>query len=257
MTKFSGAKALLFALWLSSAPVFSQVPKDILVQEIAGCAVRRGNGGLDNDPQPYQPCESPPINTLLIREFAKGVYGFYANYSQFATTQSNCTVMGLGKLKANSIDGSVFMVDQKEFHESCKVSLDWTAKKPKGFVGFEFRELSACSGFCGMNNNVGSINFGGNTSNAFSPAFDCSKAVFPAEQVICLDWKLSKLDFRVAELWQEIGGDDQEKKKQFAWLKSRNSCGYDGSCIRSSYVARIKNLCNVLGRKMDAQDDCY
>lgn len=252
------ARSTLFVLCLCffSLPGFSQIPKDVLVQEVAGCAERRGNGSLDNDPQPYQPCRTPPINTLLIREFADGVFGFYADYSQFATTQSNCTVMGLGRQKGRSIVGALYDFERKELTELCKVSLTWNNAKPKGFSGFAFQELSVCSGMCGMNNNVGSISFGGNAGFSFTPSFNCSKANQPAEQLVCLDWDLSKLDFRVAELWQHAGEGAGEKQKQASWLKERNSCKYDANCISLSYQRRVKELCVSAGLKLNDKGQC-
>ena len=108
-----------------------------------------------------------------------------------------------------------------------------------------------------MNNNVGSIVFSGNAGSAFTPSFNCAKASASAEQTVCLDWKLSKLDFTAAELWEEASGDAADKQKQVSWLKKRNTCGYDASCIKSSYEARIKELCSSLGRKLDAPGTCY
>lgn len=252
------ARSTLFVLCLGffSLPGFSEIPKDVLVQEVSGCAERRGNGSLDNDPQPYQPCQTPPINTLLVREFADGVFGFYADYSQFATTQSNCTVMGLGRLKGRSIVGALHDFERKELTELCKVSLTWNDAKPKGFSSFAFQELSACSGMCGMNNNVGSISFGGNAAFAFSPSFNCSKAKQPAEQLVCLHWDLSKLDFQVAELWQYAGEGAGEKQKQASWLKDRNACKYDANCISSSYQRRVKELCVSAGRPLNNKGQC-
>lgn len=250
------APRTLFVLCLCflSVPGFSEVPKDVLVQEVGGCAERRGNGSLENDPQPYQPCRNPPVNTLLIRGFADGLFGFYADYSQFATTQSNCMVMGLGRLKGRSIVGALHDFEGKELTELCRVSLTWNDAKPKGFSSFSFQELSACSGMCGMNNNVGSISFGGNAGLPFSPSFDCSKAKLPAEQLVCMDWDLSKLDFRVAELWQHTGARDNQK--QASWLKDRNACKYDVKCISSSYQRRVKELCVNAGFQLNDKGQC-
>ena len=121
------------------------MPKNILVRETGECAERRESQSIANDLQPYQPCEQPPINTLLVRKFASGEFGFYAKHSQFATTQSSCTTFGIGRLKSNAIVGAVSWFDKKEFSERCKVSLHWTLNKAKNFSKFEFRELSACS----------------------------------------------------------------------------------------------------------------
>lgn len=249
-------KMLSFLMYFFAFSVFSQIPKDVLVQEVGSCAVKRGNIGLENDFQPYQPCETPPINTLLIREFADATFGFYAEYSQFATTQSSCTVMGIGRLNGRSIVGSLMMFDQKDAHEICKISMNWSEKKPGAFSSFDFQALSQCNGVCGMNNNVDSIVFGGDVKQAFSPSFDCSKAGLPTEKTICLDWKLSGMDFQVAELWQELSADKDEKQRQISWVRSRNSCGFNANCIRSSYAARLKALCVASGRKMNARNAC-
>lgn len=249
-------RLVLFALCFFCLPAFPQTPKDVLVQELGSCAERRGSGSLETDSRPYQPCQTPPINTLLIREFANGLYGFYADYSQFATTQSNCTISGLGRLKGTSIVGAVLQFDKKNAEEVCKIALDWRTKDKNGFSSFEFREISACHGMCGMNNNVGSISFGGNAGVAFTPSFDCSRANLPSEQTICLDWTLSRLDFRLAELWLLASDDPKERSKQSSWVRNRNSCGYDASCILSSYKTRIKDMCTSAGLRLSDQGDC-
>ena len=249
-------RLFLLALCFFCLPAFSQTPKEVLVQELGGCAERRGSGALENDPRPYQPCQNPPVNTLLIREFANGLYGFYADYSQFATTQSNCTVMGLGRLKGTAIVGAVLQFDQKTPEEVCKIAVDWKAKNKNEFSSFQFREISTCQGMCGMNNNVGSISFGGNAIDAFTPSFDCSKASLPSEQTICLDWKLSRLDFRLAELWLSASDDPKEKPKQISWVRSRNACGYDANCLFASYKARIEDMCTSAGLRLSDRGDC-
>ncbi|MGZ3688916.1 MAG: lysozyme inhibitor LprI family protein [Bdellovibrionota bacterium] len=78
--------------------------------------------------------------------------------------------------------------------------------------------------------------------------FDCTKASAPAETAICGNAELKKLDADLNDRFTEATGksdfDARSKLKldQRAWLKERNACGKDVSCLKRSISARIAAL---------------
>jgi uncharacterized protein len=80
-------------------------------------------------------------------------------------------------------------------------------------------------------------------ANAHAASFSCRKAAQPAEQAICASAELSRLDDRLAQVWQENGrGAEIMQQPQRDWLQQRNACGKDLQCLRTSYLLRIKQL---------------
>ena len=83
------------------------------------------------------------------------------------------------------------------------------------------------------------------TPTIFSASFDCSKAKLPAEIVICNDSEISKLDEEIVKAYEAVikkGGSNELKESQRIWLRKRNDCGTDASCLKRLYVARISEL---------------
>lgn len=79
----------------------------------------------------------------------------------------------------------------------------------------------------------------------FATSFDCSKASLPAEVTICKNAEISGLDEEMVNAYSTAikKGDDQKlKASQRAWLKERNSCGFDSLCLKKIYLARISEL---------------
>ena len=77
--------------------------------------------------------------------------------------------------------------------------------------------------------------------------FDCAKATSVTEKAICADKELSALDSELAFVWQKISGFDPAamKSSQLQWLKLRDACGADASCLRSRYNERLDVLHNM------------
>jgi len=79
---------------------------------------------------------------------------------------------------------------------------------------------------------------------ASAQSFDCSKARKAAVLAICDSSRLSRLDEEMSALYfglsyvvrQEIKGSQRR------WLRRRNACGYDETCIEDAYLRRIEVL---------------
>src|ERR1700761_9780284 len=81
---------------------------------------------------------------------------------------------------------------------------------------------------------------------------DCGKASSPAERTICRSYPLGQAEARMATLFGVVTslvamgqrgdiGDAQRK-----WLKERNACGEDTTCLARAYQSRIDALSAVL-----------
>lgn len=81
------------------------------------------------------------------------------------------------------------------------------------------------------------------------PSFSCDAARLKAEIAVCESRRLSRLDARMAELY-EVGLDSTDsyrgrrkvRKEQSKWLYQRNSCGSDKRCLRDIYEERVEEL---------------
>ena len=79
-----------------------------------------------------------------------------------------------------------------------------------------------------------------------TPSFSCAKAKSPSEKAICADYELSSWDKSVNSAWKSaqagaISVGDKELKdrivaSQKEWLKKRNACEDDVSCIRKVWL---------------------
>ncbi|RON49295.1 hypothetical protein BK666_06890 [Pseudomonas frederiksbergensis] len=86
---------------------------------------------------------------------------------------------------------------------------------------------------------------------AFSTAicassFDCTSAASPSEKAICADAYTSNLDKQLGELWSvtlpKVADPKALKTDQRQWLKQRNQCTDNLSCLRQQYQMRITEL---------------
>nr|WP_272210504.1 hypothetical protein [Marinicella sp. W31]MDC2876396.1 hypothetical protein [Marinicella sp. W31] len=90
--------------------------------------------------------------------------------------------------------------------------------------------------------------FGG-ANEARAASFDCSASgLTPNEKTICANLTLNDDDVKMATMYTMLKGlfamgvsgnmaDDQK-----AWLKQREACGTDVSCIEKAYQVRIGQL---------------
>ncbi|KVV37541.1 hypothetical protein WT27_17510 [Burkholderia territorii] len=81
---------------------------------------------------------------------------------------------------------------------------------------------------------------------AHAAGFDCAKAASPSEKAVCADAGLSALDGELAAAWKRAlakGGDTAAlKAAQLDWLKQRDRCGNDASCLGDRYRERLAKL---------------
>jgi len=61
------------------------------------------------------------------------------------------------------------------------------------------------------------------------------------ERTICASSDLQRLDIRMAEAYKRAMTDNK-KRDQISWLKERNSCGSDRTCIARTYRDRLATL---------------
>ena len=75
-------------------------------------------------------------------------------------------------------------------------------------------------------------------------SFDCAKATSVTEKAICADDWLSELDNKLSVAWKKVSGFDPVvmKSSQLRWLKLRDACGADASCLTARYSVRLAML---------------
>lgn len=70
------------------------------------------------------------------------------------------------------------------------------------------------------------------SANAAGPSFDCSKASMPAEETICAEPELARMDLLVAKLFKSFTPEFGDKRAiARALLANRNACGSDVTCL--------------------------
>jgi uncharacterized protein YecT (DUF1311 family) len=82
------------------------------------------------------------------------------------------------------------------------------------------------------------------------PSFDCAKASSPAEKTICSSLQLASFDRSVAWSYKvardDIKDTDDSPVKlaaeQRAWLRKRDTCGADASCLLKTMEQRLDEL---------------
>lgn len=86
---------------------------------------------------------------------------------------------------------------------------------------------------------------------AEAASFNCAHATLPAEQTICGNANLSKLDEQTAGMYFVIVGSgapqatvNQVKASQSTFIKQRNACGTDVDCLVDAYTSQMMYLKN-------------
>jgi uncharacterized protein len=89
-------------------------------------------------------------------------------------------------------------------------------------------------------------------AGANAASFDCQHALLPAEQAICSNANLSRLDEQTAGMYFIITGSgapaatvSQAKAAQSQFLRRRNACGANVNCLVSAYTDQMMYLKNV------------
>lgn len=77
-------------------------------------------------------------------------------------------------------------------------------------------------------------------------SFDCAKASTAVEGSICANTTLSELDDQLSDAYKKARAVSSDlaslQKEQLAWIKNRNACGANVSCLTQSYKLRIETL---------------
>ncbi|WP_454566076.1 lysozyme inhibitor LprI family protein [Pseudomonas sp. AIG] len=77
-------------------------------------------------------------------------------------------------------------------------------------------------------------------------SFDCATANSKTEKAICGDSQISLLDEKLGKLWHSTLASVPDAKAlkadQRQWLKSRNACGDQTTCLRREYLMRLTEL---------------
>ncbi|AOM41865.1 lysozyme inhibitor LprI family protein [Xenorhabdus hominickii] len=83
---------------------------------------------------------------------------------------------------------------------------------------------------------------------SFAASFDCARAKAPDEKTICSNLKLNDLDVELSVKYNFLRGlfamgvSGEIYDSQKAWLKQRQQCKADTSCLIKSYHQRINEL---------------
>jgi uncharacterized protein len=81
---------------------------------------------------------------------------------------------------------------------------------------------------------------------------DCRNAASPAEKAVCRSYSLGQSEARMATLFGIVTalvgmgqrGDIGDQQRQ--WIKTRDACGADTSCLAEAYKARIQALSAIM-----------
>lgn len=89
-------------------------------------------------------------------------------------------------------------------------------------------------------------------SFANAASFNCnSNKLNYSERAICDNQYLSNLDSEMAQVYREVlsqmGGQQQRRfvNSQNVWIRSRNGCGANVSCLQTVYERRIEYLLSL------------
>jgi len=81
-------------------------------------------------------------------------------------------------------------------------------------------------------------------------SFDCARAQTADEKAVCADRALNDQDVEMAVLYRQLkpllgmGARGDLEDAQAAWLKRREGCGEDRSCLSKAYEERVLQLRN-------------
>lgn len=90
----------------------------------------------------------------------------------------------------------------------------------------------------------------------WAASFECQKAQYKAEKTICKNQILNDQDVKLATTFNilthvlPMGGRDALRDEQQYWLKQRNYCGTQVSCISSNYKKRQQQLDQLLQERV-------
>lgn len=88
-------------------------------------------------------------------------------------------------------------------------------------------------------------------AQAAKPSFKCTQGMHEAEEIICRDNELAKLDVSLSQLYGLVLKNTPKaqqralKAEQSGWVKGRNECWKaedKKACIKAEYQARISEL---------------
>ncbi|WP_339487458.1 lysozyme inhibitor LprI family protein [Pseudomonas sp. RL_5y_Pfl2_70] len=81
---------------------------------------------------------------------------------------------------------------------------------------------------------------------ALASAMDCTKAASVVEKAICADKPLYELDAQMGAAYRKLikaaPGQAEVKKAQRQWLKERDQCVEDVTCLKQRYQDRLQAL---------------
>ncbi len=86
------------------------------------------------------------------------------------------------------------------------------------------------------------------------PSFNCAKATTRTERTICRNSQLSNADVRLARIYSRLRSSLPKSeakwlgRQQHAWLKMRDACSDNVSCLLETYNARITELENIFAK---------
>lgn len=252
-----------FCGWLLAVIVgsgFAQTNDSYMIREISPCGQQMGNGISQPDADRLQPCKNPAINEVVIKRFADDTYGVaitYFDYSRSWARMLECSFIGQGRVQSGTLLISKIL-NEKQW-SACEIEVTGLPSKGQKSAAIDVNFGSKCksSSVCTQTqDSAGPIK--GRLEKPFSPGFECKLASSDAEKLICLDWDLSELDFRLSALWSNFPEDkkDLEKLAQSQWIRARNSCNTNQKCIESAYKQRLSALCTRLGQKIDKYSNC-
>ncbi len=88
--------------------------------------------------------------------------------------------------------------------------------------------------------------------SAQAASFPCERAERPDEKAICAHLALNDMDVEMATRFDIVksllpmGGRSKLMDDQADWLKDRQACGADVTCLRNVYETRLKLLRGML-----------
>jgi len=94
---------------------------------------------------------------------------------------------------------------------------------------------------------------------AHAASFSCDKAETSTEKTICQNRSLNDADVKMATTYNIVvhalpmGGRYAEKGAQYQWLKQRDSCRANVSCITQRYTERQKHLDDIVQNRILTQ----
>ena len=98
-------------------------------------------------------------------------------------------------------------------------------------------------------------------TGAQAQSFNCRKAYFPDEKLICTSPRLSMLDERLDWIFRQNmrllakPGRDALDREEERWVVARRRCGSDHRCVEGFYRSRIGELTGRLGEARDDDRD--